>query len=136
MSYCYHDTDLVELAAFVWTGAFAGSTRLYISHGDLADAADMLAGFPMDLKDAREVTIGVFGSESGGGAIALSLGCVDGAGHCKLQLRLESDPLISGLPLERVELCAAVEPAALDRFVEEMRMLNLLLKGSAVLQLV
>jgi hypothetical protein len=43
----------------------------------------------------------------------LKFSCVDRAGHCQLQLKLESDPILQS-PLECVELITGVEPAALD----------------------
>ena len=135
LSYRYHDVHLVELTASAWNEEFGGSTRLYVGHEELTDAADILLGFPTNVEDTREVTFGAFGPEFGGGAMALRLSCPDRAGHCQLQLELQSDPLLR-LPMERVELIGAVEPAALDRFVEQMRILNSSLTGSAVLQLV
>ena len=132
LDYRYHDVDLVELKASAWNGEFGGSARLYIGHGELADAAERLIGFPANTDDTRDVTLGSFGPESGGGAIFLKFFCIDRAGHCQLQLKLESDPIL-GSPLERVELISAVEPAALDCFVEQMRILNSSLTGSAVL---
>jgi hypothetical protein len=65
--------------------------------------------------------------------MVLKFSCIDRAGHCQLQLKLKSDPLLRESPLERVELIGAIEPAALDRFVEQMRTLNSSLTGSAVL---
>ena len=108
---------------------------MYVNHGDLADAADVLIGFPVNVVDTREVTFGAFGPESGGGAMAVKLTCIDRAGHCRLRLELESDPLQREPHLERVELIAAFEPSALDRFVEQMRALDSSLSGSAVLEL-
>ena len=133
LAYRYHDVDLVELAASAWNGEFGGSARLYIGHGELADAAERLIGFPADMADARDVAFGSFGPEFAGGAMVLNFSCIDRAGHCQLQLKLESDPLHRESQLERVELIGEVEPAALDRFVEQMRTLNSSLTGSAVL---
>ena len=134
LSYRYHDADLVELTAYAWSGTFGGTTRLYVGHGELASASDALTGFPANLDDEREVTFGAFGRDSGAGAVALKLTCIDRAGHCALHVTLESDPLLRDSPLDRVELCGAVEPAALNRFVDQMKILNTSLGGSAVLQ--
>ena len=123
----YHDIHLVQFAASAWNGAFGGSTLFYANYGDLADAADILMGFPMNLQDTRELTFGDFKSESASGALALRLSCTDGAGHCRLQLTLQKSAN------ERVELCGPVEPAALDEFVKQMKSLNSSLVGSAVL---
>ena len=73
LSYRYHDVDLVELTASAWNGEFGGSTRLYVHHGQLVDAAEILIGFPANFEDTREVTFGAFGPESGGGELAFCL---------------------------------------------------------------
>jgi hypothetical protein len=133
LTYRYHDGDLVELTASAWNGEFGGSTRLYLGHGELAEAADVLAGFPQHVEDSREVTFGAFGPDSGAGAMALMFSCSDRAGHCQLRLTIEADPLLHNPPLQRVELLGAVEPAAVDQFVEQMKTLDSALVGSAVL---
>jgi hypothetical protein len=134
LSYWYHDTDVVELKVSAWNGTFAGSTRLYVGQGDLADTATLLAGFPVGLRDRREVTFGAFGPKSAGGAMNLKFSCIDGAGHCELHLMVEAD-YDRRDAAERVEMLCAFEPAALDHFVEQMRELNSSLTGSAVLAL-
>ena len=83
------------------------------------------------------MTFGAFGQEFGRGAVSLELTCTDRAGHCNLQMTLESDPLLREFPespLDRVEFCGGLEPAALDRFVDQLRILGTSLVGSAVLQ--
>jgi len=134
LSCWYHDTDVVELKVSAWNGTFAGSTRLYVGQGDLADTATLLAGFPAGLSDRREVTFGAFGPKSAGGAMNLKFSCIDGAGHCELHCMVEADYDRRDAP-ERVEMLCAFEPAALDQFVEQMRELNSSLAGSAVLAL-
>lgn len=128
----YRDAHLVELEIFAWNGKFGGLTCLYIGHGDLADAAARLTGFPLTLEDRREVAFGEIGS--GTGAIGLTFSCHDGAGHCQVQVAIETD--FRNLPTERVEMYGVFEPAALDRFVEQPHELNSALTGSAVLALV
>src|SRR4051812_37662798 len=124
LTYRYHDVDLLELTASAWNGEFGGSTRLYIRHGQLAEAADLLAGFPESVEDFREVKFGEFGPQFGAGAIALQFSCSDRAGHCQLLLKLEADPIPKNPPLQRVEMSGAIEPSALDLFVEQMRTLD------------
>lgn len=134
LAYRYHDSDLVELVVTAWNGEFGGSTRLYVGHGELEEAADRLLGFPENIEDEREITFGNFGEEVGAGAMELKFSCIDLAGHCHLLLKIEADPIAQKLPLQRVELIGGVEPAAIDTFVEQMRTLNSMLTGSAVLR--
>jgi hypothetical protein len=131
----YHDVDVVELIVSAWNGSFGGSTRLWVGQGVLADVATRLAGFPMNLEDKREMTFGAFGPAFGGGAMTMQFACVDGAGHCRLHLTIEAEYDERDLFAERVEVLAPFEPAAVDKFVEQIRELNSSLTGSAVLTL-
>lgn len=83
LTYRHHDVEVVELTASAWNGSFGGSTYVWVAQGDLADAAKLLAGFPVSLEDKREVTFGAFGPKSAGGAMTLQFACIDGAGHCQ-----------------------------------------------------
>jgi hypothetical protein len=128
--------SLVALSCLVLLASLAGgSTCLYVAQGELADIASLLAGFPVNVKDQREVTLGAFGPNSAGGGMALRFSCRDGAGHCQLHITTESDYELRDSPAQRVELLSAFEPAALDQFVDQMRVLNSSLTGSAVLGL-
>src|SRR6185312_7221671 len=91
LAYCYHDVDIVELRVSAWNGSFGGATRLYLAQGELADTATLLAGFPVDVKDKREVTLGAFGPDCAGGAMALRFFCRDRSGHCRLHITIEAD---------------------------------------------
>ena len=135
LSYRYHDFDAVELKVSAWNGSFGGSTSVWVGQGNLANAATLLAGFPVSLEDKREVTFGAFGPESAGGAMTLQFACIDGVGHCRLHVTMEADYDRGNLLAERVEMLSALEPAALDQFVRQMRELNSSLTGSAVLTL-
>lgn len=133
VTYRYHDADVVELVVTAWNGTFGGSTKLYVGRGELDDVAGLLTGFPARAKDRRETTLGAFGEGFAGGAAKLQFSCRDGAGHSGLDVTIEADYKSRGLRTERVELSTAFEPAALDRFVGQVRLLNKSLGGSAVL---
>jgi hypothetical protein len=135
LSYRYHDFDVVELKVSAWNGSFGGTACVWVGQGALADAARLLAGFPVSLSDKREVTFGAFGPKSAGGVVTLQFECIDGAGHCQLHVTMESDYEPRDRFAERVEMLSVFEPAALDQFVEQMRELNSSLTGSAVLTL-
>jgi len=121
VAYRYHDVDVAELNVSAWNGGFGGSTGLWVAQGELGEAADLLAGFPANLEDTRELTFGAFGPEFAGGAMNLKFSSIDLAGHCRLHLRMESNYEHRESLAERVELLGAVEPAAVDRFVEQVR---------------
>ena len=110
-----------------------GTTRLYVGHEELASAADTLAGFQANLDDEREVVFGTFGRDSGGGAVALKLTCIDRAGHCDLayDTRIGSPPQRFAVRSSRVVWRCRTR--ALGRFMDQMKILNSSLTGSAVL---
>jgi hypothetical protein len=101
----------------------------------LANAASLLAGFPVSLEDSREVTLGACGPKSAGGAMNLKFSCIDGAGHCQLRVTIEADYGSREFQAERVEMLCAFEPAELDQFVNQLHELNSSLVGSAALML-
>jgi hypothetical protein len=137
LTYRYHDVHVVELRVSAWNGSFGGSTCLYVGQGDLAAAATLLAGFPESIKDRREVIFGAFGPKSAGGGMILTFACADGAGHCKLRVRIQADANYDRpeLVVEQVEMLCSFEPAALDLFVKQMHELDTSLTGSAMLTL-
>jgi len=67
--------------------------------------------------------------------MTMQFACVDGAGHCRLHLTIEAEYDERDLFAERVEVLAPFEPAAVDKFVEQIRELHSSLTGSAVLTL-
>lgn len=87
------------------------------------------------MDDTRELNLGACGPDAEGGEINLKFSCIDLEGHCRLHLRLELDDEHRERLADCIELIGAIEPAALDRFVEQMIMLNTSLTGCAVLQL-
>lgn len=106
LSYCYHDTDVVELMVSGWNGSFGGATCLYVAQGELADAATLLAGFPVNVEDKREVTFGAFGPKSAGGAMTLRFSCINGVGHCQLHVTIEGNYDRREILVESVEMLA------------------------------
>jgi len=134
LSYSYHDIDAVEIHASAWNGNFGGSTLLWVAQGQLAEIADAISGFPANVGDIREVTLGAFGPQFAGGAMSLSFSCIDLAGHCNVMIIIEAE-FGKSSATERAEILGRFEPAAVDRFVEELRALNAVLRGSASLDL-
>jgi hypothetical protein len=134
LEYQYHDVDLVELKVTAWNGRFGGTTKLWVAQDELAEVAGIIEGFPRSHSDRREIVLGAFGPKFAGGAMSIGFSCIDQAGHSRLQIMIESDD--QGLPEpESVKLISPFEPAALDRFVEEMKRLSSNLQGCATLNL-
>ena len=111
--------DLIELWVRAGNGRFAGEVRAYAAADAVQALADTVEGFPRDPTDAREFTVGTFGPDVTGGAASLRFFCTDRAGRAAVEFRMES-----GEPPNRPQTASfsfEFEPAALDRFVRELR---------------
>lgn len=102
-------------------GRFAGATEVCIPDGALDEAADRLQGFPCDPSDERELELGSQDSFDGGGAVRFRFFCRGLAGHALVEVWMESACLDSGA--DTTHFCSAVEAAAIDSFVTELRRL-------------
>lgn len=129
----YHDVDMFQLSALAWNGEFGGTAKPYVAIGRLADAAAQLSGFPRDPSDTREVVLGAFGPKTAGGGICMRFFCIDSAGHARVEVKMESDRL-SDERAQSVTLWLAVEAAAIDHFVDNLRRLERDKSGTAVLR--
>ena len=63
------DQDVVEYQVTCSNGPFGGATRMYLAHDDLSNTAQILSGFPSDIKDTRDVQLGAFEPNAAGGGI-------------------------------------------------------------------
>jgi hypothetical protein len=111
--------DLIELQVRAGNGRFGGDIRAYAAPDAVHALADALDGFPRDSTDVREFSLGTFGPDTAGGAASFRFACTDRAGHAAVNLRLESGES----PNQPETACFSFEfePAALDRFVRELR---------------
>jgi hypothetical protein len=113
VTYLYHDGDIIEVRIVAENVSFRGSADVYVGTDVLLEAAAVLEGFPKDRQDTREV-------------------CKDGAGHTAFLAEIEEDYREQ----ERAQ-CATVrvdfEPASLDRFLIELRQVEIEHRGTAVL---
>jgi hypothetical protein len=107
----------MEIRISAWNGFFGGTAELYVGIEQMNDVATKLRGFPVNLSDVREVTIGGFGPEWAGGAASMRFYCIDGKGHACIEAKIESDYNSSG-KAQSVVMTLFIEPAALDRFVQ------------------
>ncbi|WP_353070279.1 hypothetical protein RBB75_09375 [Tunturibacter empetritectus] len=132
-TYLYHDNDVIELHITAGNKKFSGSADVYVGRGQLLEAAATLQGFPNNSKDAREVVFGAFGSKYAGGAVQLQFYCKDLAGHSVFRATIEGDYRDQ----EGTQSATAIvdfEPASLDSFLAELRLIDEKLSGSAELK--
>ncbi len=129
----YADADLNEIRVSAWNGAFGGATDIYVKIGGLAELAAKLTGFPRDPSDVREFILGEFGREFEGGAVSMKFYCIDQAGHAYVESRIESNTE-SARVWQAATLAMPVEAAGIDRFVEDLRLLEKEKVGVALLE--
>lgn len=129
----WSDADVIKGRASAWNGQFGGTADVYVGTGGLAEAALNLDGFPRSLSDRRQLQLGEFGPATAGGAATMHFYCKDSAGHALVEVRMESDQT-QEIPAQTVFLVAAVEPAAIDSFVADLRRLEQDLRGTAYLR--
>ena len=120
LEFLWNDADIVEVRVSAWNGLFGGSANTYVGIGELAESAEKLKGFPRTPSDKRRLDFGAFGPKFAGGAATLSFYCRDSAGHASVEVKIESDDR-ERIPTQSVLLVAAVEPAAVDSFVSDLR---------------
>jgi hypothetical protein len=116
----YRDEHLLKVRISAWNGAFGGMAEIYTDTVQLREAATTLQGFPLDPSDAREITFGEFGPKSAGGAVSMRFYCVDKAGHTSVDSKIESAFDSRADKAQSVVMTLAIQPAALDIFVEEL----------------
>ena len=127
----YDDADLVEVRVAVWNGTFGGQASVYAGVDEIGGLADTLAGFPRTVQDHRQVEWGDLSRGSGLGGVAMQFTCVDAVGHAGVWVELKSADTDPGMPLQTVRLFLPVEAPAIDRFVEEMRVVGQHKQGTA-----
>lgn len=121
--FLWNDADVVEVRLSAWNGLFGGSANIYVGIGELAESAGKLKGFPHNPSDKRILDFGSFAPKAAGGAATLSFYCRDSAGRASVEVKIESHNR-ERIPAQSVLLVAAVEPAAVDSFVSDLRRLE------------
>jgi hypothetical protein len=114
--------DLIEVRVRASNGQFGGDVRAYAPPDAVRRLADTIRGFPETAADQREFALGDFGPDLAGGAVSFNFTCTDHAGHAVVALRMES-----GEPSREPQTARfffEFEPASLDRFVGELRVLG------------
>jgi hypothetical protein len=111
----WEDVHLLQITLSAWNGEFGGSTEMYLSHGELIEAASVLEGFPQSPKDERTLKLGDFRPDGFGGT-DLRFYIKDLAGHPWVKASLHTKDHD-----QTVTLHAPFELAALDSFVSEMK---------------
>lgn len=113
----WSDQDMIEYQVTCSNGPFRGATKMYLAHDDLSKAAEILSGFPSNIKDSRDVEFGAFDPKAAGGGISMSFRCVDSVGHAVVLVRVRADGCKGPDEPESVCLYIPVEAGSIDSFV-------------------
>lgn len=107
--------DLIEIRVSATNGEFSGTAKLYTQHGIGKRVAREFEGFPSSPKDIREIEIGSFDPGWAGGGLKLRLFCVNGSGHPRMEIRIQSEN-----KTEESRFLTEIESVAIDDFVNEL----------------
>jgi hypothetical protein len=128
----YDDGDLIEVRVAASNESFAGAVCVYITAGDLDQAAAQLRGFPLGASDQRRITWGTPDGDLG--FAELFFRCADLAGHPEVRVLLQTGNQCQDQPGQSVTLTLGIEPAAVDRFVATLERLEQRRDDIAVLE--
>jgi len=122
----YEDADILELDVTATNGRFTGAGLYYVGVDSLEETHELLAGFPVRADDSREVIFGSLEPGFARGGVRLHFSCVGLARRAHISVEMlthnETGTLTDAeLPDQRVTFWAAVEPAAVDSFLVELK---------------
>jgi hypothetical protein len=120
VSYLWHDIDVIQVRVTVENADFRGTTDVYVGTDGLLEAAALLAGFPTNNLDKRQLVFGAEGKGFAGGFVRLNFYCRDGAGHSAFCATIEGD-YGNRESTESAIVDVSFEPAALDAFVLQLQ---------------
>jgi hypothetical protein len=75
------DSDYLLLRLYADNGEFSGVADAYLSLDGPAEFAAKLEGFPKAPSDSREIVLGSFGPQYGGGGVKFRFFCSDNSGQ-------------------------------------------------------
>jgi hypothetical protein len=123
----WDDPDLIECRVDAKSARFAGSALFYFTEEILREFAQRLAGFPVSTSDSR--SFATKNSEDGN-SLVVSLSCYSGLGAAGASVQI----IDREDTREAAQIVFRVEPAALDVFAEELRLIASSRSGDATLR--
>jgi hypothetical protein len=125
------DEDYLGIEIRASNGRFAGYAWIYADNQELSEFAAQIAGFPSSYQDQRSYEFGDADQATAGGYCSLKLRCRDRTGHVAVDVFIDAGR--SDAP-EAARFSFETEPAALDRFVHNLRAAERERAGMAILQ--
>lgn len=128
----WHDDEMSELRLSVSNAEFAGQANFYVDKDELASFAKHIQGFPESADDFREYEFGSTQLTNYGGA-KIQLKCVDRIGHLVLQVTVYKILSNENEVRESATIQLHPEPAAIDAFVDELKLMQIKVGELAIL---
>jgi hypothetical protein len=125
------DDDYLAVDIQAANRRFAGTAPIYAGLDELSKFANQIRGFPANIQDERMYEFGSPAPSVAGGYCRLRFQCDDHAGHVLIAIVVENDD--DRYRPGKSKLNFRAEPAAIDRFVERLREVELERSGEAVL---
>jgi hypothetical protein len=125
------DEDYLGIQVAASNGRFAGAAWIYAGVDELSQIAATLEGFPRSYDDRRTHEFGNRDPGVAGGFVSITVRCLDRAGHLAVDLVVEDDA--GRYPRAHAAFGFQTEPAAVDRFIEQLRKIERDRFGSAAL---
>jgi hypothetical protein len=122
---------MVELEFQSSNGSFTGTASLYVPPDILSVLAEKLGGFPAGLSDSRKVELGATEKGVAGGGASIVFSCKDNLGHVSVEVRVVSDS--AQTLAQSAQLVFVAEPAAIDKFVEQLKVAKIEVGAAAYL---
>lgn len=128
----WNDEWLIEFRIVAVNGPFQGGCQVYANSDWLLDLAKKFRGYPNTCDDHFRAVLG----EADLARVTIEAFGVDASGHVALAVRMIEEPILAfkeDRPQE-AKIVFAFEPAAADRFADELEALAKTLEGSANLR--
>lgn len=125
------DDDYLGIEIHASNTRFAGSTRIYAGVAELSELAGKIEGFPRAYEDCRVHEFGTTDPSFAGGFCSITLRCLDRAGHVGVDVMMEDDE--GAYAPAQAQFSFQTEAAAVDRFIENLRIIEKARSGEALL---
>lgn len=126
----WNDEWLVEVRIEAASGRFRGCSDVYADPDGLRDLAMKFRGFPKHREDCFRAELG----EPTHAQVTIEAFGTDSSGHVALAVRIIEEPSLGMEPSQEAKIVFAFEPAAADRFADELETLAGTVEGSANLR--
>jgi len=119
----WEDDDLFEVKVFASNGLFAGTADCYTHRSEMERLGNIFQGFPKSVDQVVDFTTYYSDALS---YFSINLKCMDRAGHVNARIKVAHIVTYSDRSQQKYisEFDLGIEPAAIDQFADEIRMLS------------